>query len=146
MIDLSKFAENFSACMEEKQINAPALAKCIKTDRSNITRYMQGKRLPSFPVFIAILEFFNVSADVLLGKKDYIEQTTFLSVLPFGERLRSVMTETKTTQYRIEQQENISGASMYNWLNANTLPSVENLEKLASFMDVSIDYLLGRIR
>lgn len=146
MIDLSKFAENFSAYMDEKQIKAPALAKLIKTDRSNLTRYKQGKRLPSFPVFIAILEFFNVSADVLLGRKDYVEETAFLPVPPFGERLRSIMAETKTTQYRIEQEQGISGSSMYNWLNGIALPSIENLDKLASFMDVSIDYLLGRIR
>lgn len=146
MIDLSKFAENISACMDEKQINAPALALQIGTDRSNITRYKQGKRLPSFEVFISLLQFFNISADVLLGRKDYTEQTGFMPVLPFGERLRAVMLETKTTQYRIEKEQDISGASMHAWLNGTTLPSIENLDKLADYMDVSIDYLLGRIR
>ena len=82
----------------------------------------------------------------MLGKKDYAEEKEFLPVLPFGKRLRKVMAETKTTQYRIEQEQNIWGASMYNWLHGNTLPSVENLDKLASFMGVSIDYLLGRVR
>ena len=56
------------------------------------------------------------------------------------------MNETKTTQYRIERETNISGASMYNWLFNKSVPTVENLVKLAKYMDVSVDYLLGRIQ
>ena len=63
MVILSKFAETLSALMSERNLNAPALGKIIKTDRSNITRYQKGERLPSFEVFVALIEYFNVSAD-----------------------------------------------------------------------------------
>ena len=56
------------------------------------------------------------------------------------------MNETKTTQYRIERDLNISGSSMYNWLFNKTVPTVESLVRLAEYMDVSVDYLLGRVR
>lgn len=143
---LSNFAENLAELMAERNLNAPALAKILKMDRSNVTRYLQGLRLPVFHGFIAIAEFFNVSADVLLGRTDYSSETEFLPVLPFGERLRQVMNETKTTQYRIERDLNISGSSMYNWLFNKTVPTVESLVRLAEYMDVSVDYLLGRVR
>ena len=95
MIDLSKFAENFSACMDEKQIKAPALAKFIKTDRSNLTRYKQGKRLPSFPVFIAILEFFNVAnaftTTAIGAGASYTLKEILYIVLPFLMRCFSHM-------------------------------------------------------
>lgn len=55
------------------------------------------------------------------------------------------MNETKTTQYRIEKDLHISGGTMYNWLINKSLPNVENLVRLADYMDVSVDYLLGRI-
>ena len=42
MVILSKFAENLSALMEEKNLNAPALGKILNMDRSNITRYLRG--------------------------------------------------------------------------------------------------------
>lgn len=143
---LSNFAENLAELMAERNLNAPALAKILKMDRSNVTRYLHGLRLPVFHGFIAIAEFFNVSADVLLGRTDYSSETEFLPVLPFGERLRQVMNETKTTQYRIERDLNISGSSMYNWLFNKTVPTVESLVRLAEYMDVSVDYLLGRVR
>ena len=145
MVIMSKFAENLSALMIERNINAPSLAKALKTDRSNITRYLRGERLPLFHGFIAILEYFNVSADVLLGLLDYVPERTFYPLPPFGDRLRAVMQETKTTQYRIELEANISGGSMYKWLSNQTVPTVESLVKLAKYMEVSVDYLLGRI-
>ena len=146
MVNLSKFAENLSELMERHGLNAPMLAKILRTDRSNITRYLRGERLPQYGGFVAMIEYFNCSADVLLGRLDYAEEVVFLPVLPFGERLRTVMSETKTTQYRLEKDLKISGGSVYRWLFDQALPSVDSLEKLAEYMDVRIDYLLGRIQ
>ena len=146
MVDLSNFGENLSALMMERNIKAPALAKLLKTDRSNITRYMRGDRLPSHTSFLAILNYFSVSADVILGLKDYSSETEFLPTLPFGDRLRTIMEETKTTQYSIVKNTPISGGSIYDWLTDKSLPSVSNLVILATFMEVSVDYLLGRVR
>ena len=146
MMYLSNFGENLSALMAERNLNAPALAKLLQTDRSNLTRYMRGDRLPSFPFFLAIIEYFSVSADVILGLKDYSAETNFFPIPPFGDRLRAVMEETQTTQYRIVKETSISGGSIYEWLNNQRLPSVSNLVTLASFMEVSVDYLLGRVK
>ena len=143
---MSNFAENLSALMSEQNLKAPALAKILKTDRSNITRYLRGERLPLFNGFIALITYFNVSADVILGRSDYATETQFLPVPPFGQQLRKVMEETKTTQYRIEHDANVSGGSMYKWLKNQSVPTVETLVKLANYMDISVDYLLGRIQ
>ena len=141
---LSKFAETLASLMTEKGLNAPALAKILETDRSNVTRYLAGKRLPLFHGFVKTIEFFNVSADVLLGLKDYTEITKFSPVKNFGERLREVMAETKTTQYALHKSKNFSSASIHNWLTGKDLPTVEKLVLLARHMDCSVDYLLGR--
>lgn len=145
MVILSKFAENLNMAMQEQNVNAPKLAEILSCDRSNVTRYLQGKRYPSFPIFMKMLEFFQISADVLLGRADYGE-IALLPPQPFQNRLRLVMQETHTSQYRIEKDLKISGESVYSWLQGETLPTVESLDKLADYMDVSVDYLLGRIR
>ena len=146
MVILSKFAETLSSLMSEQNLNAPALGKLINTDRTNITRYLRGERLPLYPGFVSLLVYFNVSADVLLGRADYSEIAEFLPVQPFHETLRRALKETHTSQYRIEKELHISGGTMYGWLSGKSLPTVENLDKLADFMDVSVDYLLGRVR
>ena len=92
-----------------------------------------------------MLNFFNISADVFLGRSEYSNIKEFHPIAPFGTTLRKVMQETNTTQYRIEKELHISGGTMYYWLINKSLPNVHNLDKLADFMDVSIDYLLGRI-
>lgn len=131
--------------MEEKNLNAPALGKILNMDRTNITRYLRGERLPLYDVFTKLIEFFNVSADVLLGRLDYCDVKEFHPVQPFGTTLRRVLEETKTSQYRVIKDLHISQATMYYWLLNNRLPNVENMDKLADYLDVSIDYLLGRI-
>ena len=144
---MSKFAENLSALMEERNLNSPALAKILKTDRSNITRYLRGERLPRYQGFLSLLEFFNCSADVLLGLKDYAPSCEFSApTSSFGERFRILLKETNTSQYSLVEQANISGECIFKWLNDISFPSVPNLATLATFMDISVDYLLGRIR
>ncbi len=143
---LSNFSQCLKALMEDNNLNAPALAKILHTDRSNITRYMRGERLPLYSGFIAMIEYFNVSADVMLGLTDYNSEKEFLPVKAFNKRLKEVMEQTATTQYSIEKQTDISSASVYNWLHTDRVPTVESLVKLAKHMSVSVDYLLGRIK
>ncbi len=145
MIILSKFAENLFSLMSERNLNAPKLATLLNVDRTSITEYLRGKRFPNFNVFVSMLNFFNVSADVFLGRAEYSSTKEFHPIVPFGTTLRKVMQETNTSQYRIEKELHISGGTMYYWLINKSLPNVHNLDKLADFMDVSIDYLLGRI-
>ena len=145
MIILSKFAENLFSLMSERNLNAPKLAVELNIDRTSITEYLRGKRFPNFKVFVSMLNFFNISADVFLGRAEYSSATEFYPIAPFGTTLRKVMEETHTTQYRIEKELHISGGTMYYWLINQSLPTVPNLDKLADFMDVSIDYLLGRV-
>ncbi len=144
---MSKFAENLSALMEERNLNAPKLAKLLNTDRSNITRYLKAERLPRYHGFLALLEYFNCSADVLLGLKDYVSLENFYpATLAFGERFRALLKETKTSQYSIVEKTNISGESIFKWLKGITFPSIANLATLSTFMGISVDYLLGRVR
>ena len=142
---MSKFAENLFLLMQEHNLNAPALADLIKTDRTNITRNLRGERLPLYDVFTKLIEFFNVSADVLLGRLDYCDVKEFHPIQPFGTTLRRVLEETNTTQYRVIKDLHISQATMYYWLLNERLPTVEKLDMLADYLELPIDYLLGRI-
>jgi transcriptional regulator with XRE-family HTH domain len=145
MVILSKFAENLSGLMEEKSLNAPALGKILNMDRSNITRYLRGERLPNYRLFIAIIEYFNVSADVLLGRLDYLDIKSFQPVQPFGNMLRKALNETKVSQYRLQKDLHFSSATTHSWLTNQSIPSMEYIDQLADYLDVPVDYLLGRI-
>ena len=146
MVILSKFAENLSALMQEHNLKAPALGEKLDTHRTNLTRYLQGKRLPNYHLFIKIVEYFNVSADVLLGRLDYCDVETFLPVEPFGTTLRRALDETKTSQYNLQQNLHYSSATTTSWLANESIPSMEHICQLADYLDVTVDFLLGRIK
>ena len=145
MTILSKFAENLLSFMEEKNLNAPALGKILNTSRSNISRYLRGERLPSYHLFIDIVEYFNVSADVLLGRLDYCAVQNFQPAQPFGSMLRKAMEENNVSQYRLQKDLHFSSATTYAWLMNKSIPSMEHIVQLADYLDVPVDYLLGRI-
>ena len=145
MIILSKLSKNLLALMKEHNLTASALGEKLGTHRTNITRYLQGKRLPSYSLFIKIVEYFNVSADVLLGRLDYCDIQKFQPVQPFGAMLHKVLDETHTSQYELQKNLHFSSATTHAWLNNIRIPSVKHLEQLADYMDVTVDYLLGRI-
>lgn len=145
MVILSKFAENLSGFMQEHNLNAPALAKKLGVHRTNITGYLRGERLPNYPLFVAMVEYFNVSSDVLLGRSDYCTVQNFQPVQPFGSMLRKAMDENKVSQYRLQKDLHFSSATTYAWLMNKSIPSMDHIVQLADYLDVSVDYLLGRI-
>ena len=145
MIILSKLSKNLLALMKEHNLTASALGEKLGTHRTNITRYLQGKRLPSYSLFIKIVEYFNVSADVLLGRLDYCDIQEFHPVQAFGSTFRKALDETHTSQYELQKKLHFSSATTYAWLNNIRLPSVEHLKQLADYMDIPVDFLLGRI-
>ena len=146
MIILSKFSKNLLELMKEHNLNASALGEKLDTHRTNITRYLQGKRLPSYPLFIKIVEYFNVSADVLLGRLDYCDIQEFHPVQAFGSTFRKALDETHTSQYELQKNLHFSSATTHAWLTDIRIPSIEHLDQLADHLNVTVDFLLGRIR
>ena len=64
------FEERLKKLRQEKNLTQEELAKQIKSSRSNIANYENGKNLPSVEVLDKLSEIFNVSTDYLLGKTD----------------------------------------------------------------------------
>lgn len=146
MCILSNFGERLKELMQEREINAPELANQLGTDRTNITRYLRGERAPLYGNFIKMLNYFQCSADYLLGLKEYPAHGDFCVDLPvFGERLREVMGACGFTQYKLVKTGKISRAELFGWLSDRKLPGIESLAKLAAIMGCSVDYLLGRV-
>jgi transcriptional regulator with XRE-family HTH domain len=145
MDNLSKFGERLKEYMIESGNNATSLAKIVNTNRTSMSEYVRGLHLPDTQIFYALIEYFNCSADYLLGLSDYPLYTTFKPIPSFGERFRYVLEFCDYSQYRLEKELKISGSIVYNWLFAKTLPSVDNLIKIAKHLECAVDFLIGRV-
>ena len=66
----SKFAERLSDLLIENKISKRTLAKKIGVSATSISDWSNGKIQPTAENIYLISEFFQVSADYLLGLKD----------------------------------------------------------------------------
>ena len=144
---LSKTPERLKELMFDKEINAPALAKAIGVKSNTITRYLQGFCLPTFQTFIKLTDYFHCSADFLLGLQDDPNyDANFLTPPPFSQAFKTALKVCNFSQYALQKQTGISWANFHYWLNDIRLPYVDSLVKIARTMDISVDYLLGRVQ
>lgn len=58
------------------------------------------------------------------------------------EKIKKLADEHNTTFAEIERKIDISNGQIRRWDNSS--PKVENIQKVADYFDVSVDYLLGR--
>ena len=146
MVNLSKLSESLKELMAEHNLNQVTLAEKLGSGRTKFSDILNAKNAPNYNTFVKLIEYFNCSADFLLGLKEYpCEDVEYKPVQPFSVRLRAVLKETGKTQYSFIKETRISWGVFYNWLTGKTLPSVDNLVKVANYFSCSVDYLLGRV-
>lgn len=62
----------------------------------------------------------------------------------FADRVKHLRQFRELNQVQLAEKLGVKKQSISNWENDNIMPSVEMLEKIADYFDVSTDYLLGR--
>ena len=143
---MSKLSETLKDCMAEAGYNETSLSEISGIYKSHISEYLSGKHLPTYNHFIKLIYTFNCSADYLLGLKEIHTEEPLHTVLPFGERLRSLLKARKLSQTEFCKQLHLSSCALYKWLSGKNNPSVESLIRLAEYFDCSVDFLIGRVR
>lgn len=62
----------------------------------------------------------------------------------FANRLKSLRLSKGLNQVQLAERLGVKKQSISNWENDNIMPSVDMLEKIATYFCVSTDYVLGR--
>ena len=141
-----KFPERLKELMFDKGLTPIVLANDLKVSNNYITRYLQGSHLPSYSIFVNLIEYFNCSADFLLGLTEFpLYETSFLPATEFSSNFKKALKESGLSQYAVQKKTGISWASFHFWLKGIRSPYVDSLIKLADAMSISVDALLGRI-
>ncbi len=65
------FGERLRLLRQEKRLSQTQLAAELNTTQRKISYWEMGKTEPDLASLMKICEYFNVSADFLLGAKDY---------------------------------------------------------------------------
>ena len=95
-------------------------------------------------ILIRIADFFNISLAYLLGSSD--DETFFKAKEPttFKDRFIALCDEKAVTFYRVSQDCFFDKSYISRWIHKGYFPSLELLEILSDYFDVSLDYILGR--
>ena len=143
---MSKLSIRIKEYMEELNLTQAVLAKTLGVAPSNVSDFLKEIHSPSFSCFVKMLDFFNCSADYLLGLTDFHTDEPLHTIPPFKDRLRAMLKERNISQAQLIRDLPISSAVPYKWLSGLNEPSVESLLRLAEYFGCSVDYLIGRIR
>ncbi len=143
---LSNLPERLQELMLDRGVNASQLAKELGVSQSTINRYLEGIRVPNFNTLISLVEYFDCSADFLLGLGNYPkrENQVFKKTPPFSLQFRKAMQDCGVSQYALQKKTNLSWSNFNDWLHGRSRPFSDSLVKLARGLDCSIDFLLGR--
>ena len=65
------FSKKLQEAVKFSTINYAELAKKLNITKANMSMYKNGKAVPSLETFDALCDILDVSADFLLGKKEF---------------------------------------------------------------------------
>lgn len=101
--------------------------------------------IPKTSSLVRIADYFNISVTYLLGKTDDEYFAKSANPVHFTKRLEELREEKEIkTIYELSQELLIHRNNIRQWYMLNCIPLLSDLESIANYFDVSIDYLLGR--
>ena len=90
-----------------------------------------------------IAKFYKCSMDYLFGRTEETKEIKHNKAPNFSKFLKIILDRQKVTQYRLCKDCNISSSSIYNWTHDIVNPNMSSIIKIADYLQVSIDYLVG---
>ena len=139
----SEFQKRINELVEDADIKKADLAKEGKFDYRSLSNALVYGIIPTTPTLVKMADYFHVSVNYLLGRTDkneYIES----SKTTFQERFENLCREKRVTHYKVSRDCFFDKSNISRWLSKGYLPTLEILDMIAKYFNVSIDYILGR--
>lgn len=148
---LTVFANRLSELMKTEGLSRRRLAINTGVERKSVISWLGAACYPRYDGLLAVCDYFQVSADYLLGLKDFSSENAVYKKVDlneinkiFIERVSAYMQKNGVTQYRLAKELNIGQTSLSRWFKLGRMPTTDTLVKLSAIMNESLDFLLGR--
>lgn len=129
--------------IENKKSSDLSMALGLK-DKSMVNRWLRAECLPKLNYATMIADYFNISLDYLFGRSNEIVEKKYKRTQPFDKQLKKVLKEYNKTQYRLTKDGVCNFGNYYSWFNLKAIPKMDSVIKIADYLGVSLDYLVGR--
>ena len=137
------FQKRINELANETDLKKVDLAKAGNFDYRSLSNALVYGIIPTTSTLIKMAEYFKVSVDYLLGRterNDYVESSNE----NFQARFERLCKEKGVTHYKVSQECFFDKSNVSRWLTKGYLPTLEILDMITKYFNVSIDYILGR--
>lgn len=139
----ASFQKRINELVSETYLKKADVAKAGNFDYRSLSNALVYGITPTTSTLIKMADYFNVSIDYLLGrteKNDYIEKSNET----FQSRFENLCNEKGVTHYKVSQDCFFDKSNISRWYTKGYLPTLEILDMITKYFNVSIDYILGR--
>lgn len=144
MNNLSNFSEALNELMTLNNLTELSLAEKTGIPVSCISLYVRGVQTPYLENILILADYFNCSIDYLLGFTDTYTPKVYNECPIFAERFRYLLKHYGFRDSKFYKDKQISKSCFYEWKSGKSVPTLDNLIKLAKIFNCTVDYLLGR--
>ncbi len=137
------FQKRINMLVAETDLKKADLARAGNFDYRSLSNALVYGIVPTTSTLIKMADYFKVSIDYLLGRTD-INEYIETSGQTFQERFEKLCEEKGTTHYKVSRDCYFDKSNISRWLSKGYLPTLEILDMIAKYFNVSIDYILGR--
>lgn len=147
-----KFTKRLRQLFDDEKISKRKFSKISGVNTRSITEYLEGLFFPRYDTLIKLANYFEVSIDYLLGISDNnsvaCDKGCLIDDVPevFRRTLKEILNSKGMTEYRLSKLLDIGQGKITMWLKYGAMPETPMLAKIATALDCSVDYLLGRDR
>lgn len=141
---LSSFVERLKELMLFNNYNPNTLALRLGFKPSTVTRLIKGERAPTVNTLALIADCFNCSTDFLLGFETEPREGTYKKRPPLGQRIKKLVESSGYNGYTFCRFAKINESRYYDWVNEKHMPNVDSIVKIATALNRSVDFVLGR--
>lgn len=144
--DTNILSERLRKLRIESGYTQKELANRLKIAQATYSRYVTKTRhlIPSVTRLKELAKLFNVSVSYLIGETNERSDPNFKDLSPsnFTEKIIFLRKYNGYSQVELAKKLEVSRQTYNNYEKGVRFPKKENLEKLADFFNVSVDYLL----
>lgn len=136
------FQKRVNELVADTELKKVDIAKAGNFDYRSLSNALVYGIIPTTSTLIKMANYFKISMGYLLGrteKNDYFG----LSSETFQTRFTQLCKEKGVTHYKVSQDCFFDKSNISRWLSKGYLPTLEILDMLTKYFNVSIDYLLG---
>lgn len=138
------FKTSLSEMMADNGLSPTALGRAMGVNMFVVRKWLYEVKDVKLKSLVKIADFFGCSLEYLCGKTDVFSTAEVARPLPpFGERIKVVLRECGKTSYKLLKDTPVAASQYNGWLHG-TEPMLTTLELLAEYLNVTLDYLVGR--